>query len=303
MSNVKAFSRIITDETLLESARHGSAPYPFQYYYEDIWDFDFRCVDWHWHPEWEYVQVQSGQAICFVGEEKVIVSAGCGLLVNSRVIHRFEAKGSTVIPNAVYSPSLLAPEGSLIYRKYLLPYLEHGPDGMLFDPAVPWQGRCIRLMREVFALQESPDAEEIETVRLLLGFWGELHRHWQPAPENERKTPERTNRVRLQIMMQYIHEHYREDIRLEDIAAAVHVSKSTALQIFRQGIRQAPVAYLIRCRLRHAAGLLRSTEKKISAVAEETGFESSTYFCRKFRELYGVTPKAYREKREAVPGI
>lgn len=303
MSNVKAFSRIITDETLLESARHGSAPYPFQYYYEDIWDFDFHCVDWHWHPEWEYVQVQSGQAVCFVGEEKVIVSAGCGLLVNSRVIHRFEAKGSTVIPNAVYSPSLLAPEGSLIYRKYLLPYLEHGPDGMLFDPAVPWQGACIRLMREVFALQESPDAEELETVRLLLGFWGELHRHWQPAPEKGRKTPERTNRVRLQIMMQYIHEHYREDVRLEDIAAAVHVSRSTALQIFRQGIRQAPVAYLIRCRLRHAAGLLRSTEKKISAIAEETGFESSTYFCRKFRELYGVTPKAYREKREPAPGI
>ena len=51
----KSFSRITTDETLLENVRHGSPAFPFQYYYEDIWDFDFHCVDWHWHPELESI--------------------------------------------------------------------------------------------------------------------------------------------------------------------------------------------------------------------------------------------------------
>ena len=83
---------------------------------------------------------------------------------------------------------------------------------------------------------------------------------------------------------------------MEDIGAAVHIGRSLTLQVFQQGIHQSPIAYLIEFRLKQAAKLLTSTEKNVGRIAEETGFESSTYFCRKFRELYGKTPKDYRNK-------
>ncbi len=294
MPSVRSFSRIITDETMMENVRHGDASFPFQYYYEDIWDFDLHCVDWHWHPELEYVYVRSGRAVCLIAGEKVTVPAGKALLINSRVIHRFEAEGSTVIPNAVYSPFLLAPEGSRVYQKYIYPFTARGPGFLLFDPAVPWENTCIRQMNRVFEIQEKQGGNEIGTVALLLAFWEELTRHWHSDSVKKETAPDRTNQVRLQIMMQYIQEHYQENIRLEDIADTVHIGKSTALQIFQKGIHQPPVAYLIRYRLKQAAVLLTTTEKKITGIAEETGFESSTYFCRKFRELYGMTPKDYR---------
>ena len=295
MSGAKAFSRIITDETLMENVRHGSAAFPFQYYYEDIWNFDFHCIDWHWHPELEYVYVQSGCAVCFAGEEKLYVSAGNGLLINSRVIHRFEAGGSTIIPNVVFSPFLLAAEDSLICRKYVFPFLSGGPGCILFDRTVPWQAECIKMMQEVFSVQENDDRYEMKTVALLLAFWRELIGHRNPENGLIKTTPVSTNHTRLQVMMQYIQEHYRENISLEDIAASVHIGKSTALEIFHQGIRQSPVSWLIHYRLKQAAALLSSTEKKIAGIAEETGFESSTYFCRKFKSLYGITPKEYRD--------
>ena len=56
MSDEIKKDRIITDETLRETASHGSEEYPFCYYYEDIRDFDFHCIDWHWHPEVEFVR-------------------------------------------------------------------------------------------------------------------------------------------------------------------------------------------------------------------------------------------------------
>ena len=292
----KSFSRITTDETLLENVQHGSPAFPLQYYFEDIWDFDFHCVDWHWHPELEYVYVQSGRAICFLGEEKRIVSAGCGLLINSRVIHRFEAKSSTIIPNVVYSPFLLASENSLLYQKYLLPFISGGADCILFDPSVPWQAVCIQKMMEVFASQEKKDVEEIVTVTSLLKFWHELYQHRQPEQNASGKKPDRTNQARLQIMMQYVQEHYQENLRLEEIGAAVHIGRSLALQVFQQGIHQSPISYLIEFRLKQAAKLLTSTEKTVVRIAEETGFESSAYFCRKFKELYGMTPKDYRNQ-------
>ncbi len=292
----KPFSRITTDETLLENVRHGSPAFPLQYYDENIWDFDFHCVDWHWHPELEYVYVQSGQAICFVGKEKLIVNAGYGLLINSRVIHRFEARSSTNIPNVVYSPFLLAPENSLIYQKYLQPFINSGTDCILFDPSVPWQVICIQRMMEVFASQEKQDAEEIVTVTSLLDFWNKLYQHRQPEHGTTGQKPDRTSQTRLQIMMQYIQEHYHDSLRLEDIGAAVHIGRSLALQIFQQGIHQSPISYLIDFRLKQAAKLLTSTEKTVTTIAEETGFESPAYFCRKFKELYRMTPKDYRNK-------
>jgi len=294
MPSLKPFSRIMTDETLMENIQHGSPAFPLQYYYEDIWDFDFHCIDWHWHPELEYVYVQSGQAICFMGEEKLTVRAGNGLLINSRVIHRFEAESSTIIPNVVFSPFLLTSENSLIYQKYLQPFIDSGANYFLFDPSVHWQAVCIQKMKEVFESQERQEAEEIVTVTSLLGFWNELYRHGYPENEPVEQKTNCTNQARLQIMMQFIQEHYQERICLEDIGAAVHIGKSMTLQIFHQGIHQSPISYLIQFRLKQAAKLLVSTEKTISRIAEETGFESSTYFCRKFKELYGITPKDYR---------
>ena len=294
MPSPKPFSRIMTDETLMENVQHGSLDFPLQYYYEDIWDFDFHCVDWHWHPELEYVYVQSGQAICFVGEEKLTVSAGSGLLINSRVIHRFEAESSTIIPNVVFSPFLLSSENSLIYRKYLQPFIDSGAYCFLFDPSVHWQAVCIHKMKEVFESQERQEAEEIVTVTSLLGFWNELYHHGRLQSDSVEQKTNRTNQARLQIMMQYIQQHYRESICLKDIGAAVHIGRSMALQVFHQGIHQSPISYLIQFRLKQAAKLLVSTEKTIARIAEETGFESSTYFCRKFKELYGITPKDYR---------
>ena len=96
------------------------------------------------------------------------------------------------------------------------------------------------------------------------------------------------------MMLQLIHSQYRENLHLEDIARAVYVGKSTALRIFQQYIHLSPIAYLIQYRLKQAAALLASTEKKIAVIAEETGFRSDGYFCRKFKELYGISPQTYR---------
>lgn len=102
MENEIKKDRITTDETLRETASHGSEEYPFSYYYEDIWDFDFHCIDWHWHPEVEFVYVQHGKADFLVGGNRYVLSSGDGIFINSQVIHRFEAEDSTIIPNIVF---------------------------------------------------------------------------------------------------------------------------------------------------------------------------------------------------------
>lgn len=291
MNAIRGFSKIQTDETLLETAVHGSAAFPFQYYLEDVWDFDLHRVEWHWHPEVEFLSPRSGEVRCAVGGERLTLRAGQGMFVNSRAVHRFEADGPATLPNMVFSPSLLAPEESLVYRDFIWPVLARGGPCRVFDAGVPWQAEALARMNAVFAMWEGENPSALATVRLLLELWELLYEHMDAAPDAAAPSP------RLQVMMQFIHEHYAQPIALEDIAAAVYVSGSSALQIFREGIHTSPVAYLIQYRLRRAAQLLRETDKSVAAIAAETGFQSAGYFCRRFRALFGASPGDYRRQR------
>ena len=61
---------------------------------------------------------------------------------------------------------------------------------------------------------------------------------------------------------------------------------------------KAPVHYLVKYRLQEAAKLLATTEKKITVISGETGFENMDYFCKTFKKYYGRTPTEYRRKKQ-----
>lgn len=297
MKCVKAFQRIETDETLREKASHGDADYPFQYYLEDVWAFDFHSVDWHWHPELELIYIKSGEVLCSVGSESMSLKAGCGMLINSRAIHRFDASASAVMPNIVFSPSLLAAEESLVYKSYVLPIIESGRTYIMLSPETEWQKRVLELAVSVFDLQEN-DGNELKTLRILLEIWQALYDNLGINRIPADGAAQYKVQARLQRMMQFIHENYLKPITLESIAASVFISKSSALSAFQEGIRLSPVSYLLNYRLRQAARLLRETDRSVSLIASETGFHSSEYLCRRFKELYRATPTEYRKAAE-----
>lgn len=305
METKAAYLKILTDETLRETLSHGNDEYPFSYYLEDIWMFDFHCIDWHWHSEVEFVFVEKGSATLLIGSHSYILKAGSGVFINTQVIHRFETEEHTVIPNIVFLPSLLASKGSLIYEKYILPVLHSSMDCQIYSLDIPWQKEMLDILRSIFFIQESDSPSEIRTVQLLLELWEKVYEHIQTGERLPLSKSDAHTKAQLQIMMQYIHNHYPCRISLDDIAQTVTLSKSSVLQIFKHNLQISPVSYLIQHRLKCAAGLLITTENTISTIAQNTGFENNGYFCRKFKELFQMTPGEYRkaEKQKRMEKI
>ena len=79
---------------------------------ENIWQFDFHRIDWHWHHELEFLLSSESAVSCLVGTDRIELPKGYGIFINSGLLHRYEAKESAYSPNIVFSPALLAPEGS-----------------------------------------------------------------------------------------------------------------------------------------------------------------------------------------------
>ena len=291
------YTKIITDEDLMETVQHGSNLYPFQFYYEDLSVFDFNCIEWHWHTELEFIYIESGTVTFWIGEDQFKLSEGDGIFINTKVLHRLYSPSKALIPNFVFMPSFIAPCDSLIYQKYILPIISYPLPFLIFHKEVCWQARALTVMQQIISAQDSAASKELITVSLLQNLWQEIFENADiPSPE-EHKDHSSSSQARLQLMMQFIHLNYSQNISLDDIAREAMVSKSTALNLFRKYLHITPVNYLINYRLKQASQLLSKTEKKIHLISSETGFHNVEYFCKIFKKRYNFTPTEYREQK------
>lgn len=292
------YNKIQTDESMMETIQHGNSEYPFQLYYDDLALFDFHCVEWHWHVEFEFVFVQEGTATFWVGEKQFSLGQGTGIFINLKILHRYFSEGHAIVPNFVLKPTFLAPADSLIYKKYIAPIQACKVDCIVFCREIKWQAEALELMQKILKAQESDKDRELVTLFLTQELWHLLYLHMDSEVLQKKRENTASSQGRTQLMMQYIHQNFRQNLTLEDIAGQAMVSKSTALNLFRRYLHDTPVHYLVKYRLQEAAKLLATTEKKITVISGETGFENMDYFCKTFKKYYGRTPTEYRRKKQ-----
>lgn len=98
----------------------------------------------------------------------------------------------------------------------------------------------------------------------------------------------------VQEVLQYIEEHFHEDIGLEMVAEKVDLSPNYLSTIFKQTTGSSFVDYLTELRMKHAKEKLKDLSLSVYEIAEVIGYSSSQYFSRVFKKHTGMTPSAYR---------
>lgn len=95
-------------------------------------------------------------------------------------------------------------------------------------------------------------------------------------------------------VVNYVHHHYQENITLNELSQLFHISPSHLSESFKRYVGKNFVQFLHELRIRHACGLLSSTEMSIADIAMEVGYGSYNTFARVFREKKRLTPQSYR---------
>lgn len=93
---------------------------------------------------------------------------------------------------------------------------------------------------------------------------------------------------------QYIQAHLNQELTLQRVAQAVHLSRSQFIARFRAQTGQSFVEYVTQLRLEWACQLLRETGWTIHHICTFTGFKAPSYFHRLFHRKIGMTPIQYR---------
>lgn len=102
----------------------------------------------------------------------------------------------------------------------------------------------------------------------------------------------------VKLCMRYLHNYYREKITLEKLAKHVHLHPNYVCALFKEHTGERIFDYLIRLRVETAATILRRENIPVSKLAEKVGFSSESLFYQKFKQLMGMSPKAYRRAQE-----
>ena len=290
------YTSIPTDSDLKSTLVYGTKEFPFTVFRDVVEKYKNRYVEAHWHREFQFSAVVRGNLIYNIGGTGVQLTAGDIIFVNSGVIHRCDTENSGVKDNILFSPEFIALPGSILFEKYVQPFLTSDLEYRLFLRDRPESAAISGIMDRIRELSDSEiSLRELKIHTLISSVWELTFKETESILKRQTSQKNRMLNIRLQKMIEYIHAHYSEHIRLEDIASSANVSQSEAIRCFRTGIQTSPVNYLNDYRLLQARDRLMSANETVTSVAFSSGFESAGYFSRVFKEKFGCSPNEYRK--------
>ena len=94
----------------------------------------------------------------------------------------------------------------------------------------------------------------------------------------------------------FMQANYARDVKLEDVAEAVHLSPFHLARMFKQVTGASPHQYLVQVRVNAARSLLSagSGQRSLAEVAAAVGFADQSHLTRQFKRHFGVTPSRAR---------
>lgn len=93
----------------------------------------------------------------------------------------------------------------------------------------------------------------------------------------------------------YMLEHYNEDITLPGLSRKLSISSGYFSRLFKEEVGTPFRNYLIGIRMDRAKKLLLKSGVAVSEVAVEVGYSDPNYFSEAFKKYEGISPSEYRE--------
>lgn len=249
-------------------------------------------ISLHWHPEIELLYGVSGRLSVSAGEEVLTLNTGEILFINPEELHTFTVlEEHTHYHAAVFDLSLFRFQSPHFFEQTIVVPLENGSLKLprLIEAAHPNYRTLRAIVHRLFCDDAGSNAlifSDLTALFAALSEFGLLTR----VEHTETKSAD------IKQCIKYMEAHLNEKITLEELSALVHLSPNYFCSYFKNHTGVTPFAHLHHLRLTRAARRLQTDDTPISVIAEECGFESVSFFIRKFKEQYHCTPSAYRKQ-------
>ncbi|MGE4483562.1 MAG: helix-turn-helix domain-containing protein [Oscillospiraceae bacterium] len=284
------------------------------YYYEDTaFPFQMTCVtkdivdanrqeyyDYHWHEEPQFTLVIKDKVIIQVNGIEYELHKGEGLFINCGCLHCTPTiyNGEYISFN-FHTKFLSFFSGSRMEQNYVFPYVTNPAFQVkVLSPTVDWEREVLDIMAKLESIMCDDNffAPEYLISIKTVEIWYLLIKH---ISSEVTKQPQQyfIKQQRIHKMLEYIHQHYSENLSTKDIADAANISVGECCRCFKTVLLTTPQKYLSKYRINKAIELLNSTGYTITEIAQMVGFNYTSHFIEHFKRNTNMTPNAYRSKK------
>jgi len=273
---------------------HGTLEFPCAGYASTYTNAPRDIIPWHWHEELEIVYIKTGTLKLQIPSTTYILNTGDCAVINTNILHYAVAVPSCELHSFVFSSSVITGSiGSAFYQKYMQPLLSC-PSFTCIAFEAKHSDIAQYFCKAFNALQTDTFGYEFTVREELSRICLSLYKHFsnQLFTEKQMQNPDS---IRIEKMIDFIQNHYPEDITLCHIAMSADVGERECLRCFKRTIGQSPIQYLLKYRLMQGANLLLTSPAfSISEIASTCGFDHPSYFSKMFKQFYNCSPKEYR---------
>ena len=283
----------------------GTAAPEFEYTDGNGWsvhyiEHGFPCplVRWHYHDDYELHFIVATSGKVFVGDHVGQFSPGHLVLTGPRLPHNWISQiepGKEVAlrdmvvqfrKDLIKTMAGVAPElGSL------LSLLERARHGIEFE--------AIDTDQVKIAFEKIRDSKGPERIVCLIDLLNKLSvqtEYTLLSTSAIRLRADQASQNKIDQVTLHICENYAQDISLGDMSDLVGMNNSAFSRFFAKATGNSFNRFVNRVRISKACELLSDTEKPISTICYETGFNNIANFNRRFREIKESTPREYRRQ-------
>lgn len=280
-----------------ETVKYNNPLFPVYVRYRFLSSYpDYSSVS-HWHKDLEFVLITKGKMTYNVNGTLIELSEKNGIMVNSRQLHYgFSAEHEECEFICILLSQELLQGNEWFYQNYVERITENYACPYLYLDSNDWRGAILLKLQKIYQSfdEELPESsscfEVIENFSSIMKLLYEnLH------VENQIMPKEASELSSLRNMILYIEEHIAERITLEEIASAGACCKSRSSLLFKKYLRDTPITYITKLRLRKSLIALLDSDTSITDIAYEYGFCGPSYYCETFQKYYGMSPLKYRK--------
>ncbi|MCM1252211.1 MAG: AraC family transcriptional regulator [Clostridium sp.] len=282
-----------------ETVAYNNPLFPFYAQYGFLSHYPNYSAVSHWHNDLEFIFIKKGYMTYNVNGNLIDLYENNGIMVNSRQIHYgFSAKHQECeFICILLSPELL--QGSKwFYHNYVEYITENASCPYLYLSSNDWQSDILEKTDMLYNLWQNENKSYFKVIELFSSMMEILYKNLSvPQQTLKNKSSEITS---LKNMITYIEEHFTEHITLDSIAFSGACCKSRCSLLFKKYLRDTPVSYITKFRLRKSLAALLESDLSITEIAYEYGFGGASYYCETFRKYYGISPLQYRKEQLGI---
>lgn len=250
----------------------------------------------HYHPEHEIVWIIKGRGKVHIADAETSFNRGNLFFIGGSVPHWFEDE-------ADQSGMIRKSEVIVIqFKEHLFEQLKDFPefDGTRSFLTRIQQGIKVTGMKNLQDLMlDLPKLEGVEKFNKLTYLLDYIIRHGKYRTIASAELLPVTNRIafaRLQKIHTYLTQRFQEEITIEEVAALVHLSKTSLCRFLKKETEQTFSEHLNAIRVQNACKLLRETTQSVTQVCYGVGYNNAAYFFKQFKKLKNCSPYEYKNK-------